>query len=143
MGERFLLDTCVVSEQARAKPRAAVQAWMDLHPADALYLSVLSVAEIRQGIVQLRDEDRARQYARWLDGHVMPAFGDRLLGVDVAICERWGDMRGKALRAGRPMTMVESLLAATALVHDMAVVTRNVTDFEPFGVRIVNPWTHA
>lgn len=143
MTERFLLDTCVVSEQARVRPCAAVQAWMDLHAADALYLSVMSVAEIRQGIVHLRDEERARRYARWLHDHVMPAFGDRLLAVDLAVSERWGDMRGTALRAGRPLTMVDSLIAATALVHDMAVVTRNVADFEPFGVRIVNPWVSA
>lgn len=143
MGERFLLDTCVVSEQARAQPCAAVQGWMDLHAADLLYLSVVSVAEIRQGIAHLRDEDRARRYARWLDGHVMPAFGSRLLPVDLAVAERWGDMRGAAMRAGRPLTMVDSLIAATALVHDMAIVTRNVADFEPFGVRIVNPWASA
>lgn len=141
--KRYLLDTCVISEQARRQPSDRVQSWLDRQPPERLHLSVISIAEIRQGIHRLDSDERARAYAEWLDGHVIPAFAGRVLPVDLAVAECWGAMRGAGMRDGRPLTLVDSLIGATALVHDMGVATRNVKDFSRFGVRLLNPWEMA
>jgi len=134
----YLVDTNVVSELRKAKhahPR--VRAWAEVLPAARLHLSVISVLELEIGILLLerRDRKQGAVLRAWMDGHVLPTFSDRILAVDTAVAQRCA-----ALHVPNPRSDRDALIAATALVHDMTLVTRNVSDFQPLGVRVVNPW---
>jgi len=136
----FLLDTNVVSELRKApKGRAdpGVVAWAQSVPSTSLYLSVISVLELEQGVLQLQRRDAAQgQVLRtWMAEQVLPAFEGRILPVDVPVALRCAAMHVPDRRAER-----DSLIAATALVHGLTVVTRNVVDFEGSGVVLLNPW---
>ena len=134
----YLVDTNVVSELRKAK-NAIVRAWADALPAESLYLSVVSILELEIGILLLERRDR-RQGAvlrAWMDGHVLPTFSDRILAVDTRVAQRCA-----ALHVPDPRSDRDALIAATALVHDMTVVTRNVSHFQPIGVAVFNPWEH-
>ena len=133
----FLLDTNIVSDLRRGdRADAGVVEWFDAQSPKDLFLSVVTIGEIRQGIEQLRDRD-ARQASgidRWLSGLVQ-FYEDRLLYVDGAVAEEWG-----RLRATRGAPVVDSLLAATARVHRLTLVTRNLRDFTGLRVRLLNPF---
>lgn len=136
----FLLDTNVVSELRRGDhANAGVISWFDDQAPRALFLSVMTIGEIRQGIEQLRTRD-ARQAAlldRWLKG-LGEFYEDRLLYLDGDVTEEWG-----RLRARRNAPVVDSFLAATARVHDLTLVTRNTRDFRSLDVPVLNPWRPA
>ena len=136
----YLLDTCVLSEFTRPKPAHKVLAWLDVQNQSSLYLSVITIAEIERGIAHLAAGSRANKLELWLRDSVVVRFQSRTLDVDRAVASRWGRMRGNALRSGRPLALVDSLLAATALEHDLAIATRNTRHFEPLGVELLNPW---
>lgn len=136
----YLLDTNVVSELRKAKAGKAdknVTAWADSVSATSLFLSVITVLELETGIllIERRDPTQGTMLRTWLDSHVLPAFSGRILAIDVAVAQRCAKLHVPDPRADR-----DSLIAATALVHGMTVVTRNVADFEPTGVEIFNPW---
>ena len=134
----FLLDTNVVSElrrRERADPKVA--AWADaVHPTE-LFLSAISVLEIEAGVllVARRDPAAGAVLRSWLDRKVLPAFEGRILAVDTAVAQRCAQLHVPNPRAER-----DALIAATALVHRLTLVTRNVVDFEPMGVELLNPW---
>lgn len=131
----FLIDTNVVSEIRRRRDRR-VRAWA-AHVEDVdLHLSVMTLGEIRKGVELLRGRDSAQAdvFARWL-GELHTTFADRILPIDVRVADEWG-----RLNAVMPRNTVDSLIAATARVHDLTVVTRNTGDFEGCGVRLLNPW---
>ncbi len=134
----YLLDTNVVSELVRRKPSPDVVAWFDKTPDDALHLSVLSLGKIRKGVDNLKASPRREQLRVWLEQDLTDWFGDRLLPVDRGIADRWGILLA---RAGRPVPAIDSLLAATALHHELRLVTRNVDDFLFAGLDVINPWT--
>lgn len=132
----FLLDTNVVSELRKAQPDPAVSEWIGRTDSVELYLSVLVVGEIRQGVDRLRrrgDIAQADDLERWL-GALRRDFSERLLPVSVAIAERWG-----ALNAVSPLAVVDGLVVATALEHDLILVSRDEPGWET-GVRLFNPW---
>lgn len=136
----YLLDTNVVSELRKAKGGKAdknVKAWADSISATSLFLSVITILELETGIllIERRDPMQGAVLRTWLDGHVLPAFSGRILPIDVAVAQRCAKLHVPDPRADR-----DSLIAATALVHGMTVVTRNVADFERTGVEIFNPW---
>lgn len=136
----YLLDTNVVSElrKVRAgKADAQVALWADRVDAADLYLSVISVQELEIGVLlaERRDAMQGAVLRAWLNGHVLPAFADRVLSVDTAVAQR-----SARLHVPDPHPVRDGLIAATALVHGMTVVTRNVADFESTGVPILNPW---
>ncbi len=136
-----LLDTNVVSELRRARTGRAnvrVLAWANTVPAVSLFISVVTVLELEQGVLLVERRDRAQGEALrgWLDTQVMPAFDGRVLPIDVAVALRCARLHVPDRRGER-----DALIAATALVHGMAVATRNVVDFAPTGVRVVDPWT--
>ncbi len=137
----YLLDTCVLSEFTRPKPAHEVLGWLDAQNQSSLYLSVITIAEIEQGIAHLAAGSSANKLELWLRDSVIVRFQSRTLDVDRAVASRWGRMRGNALRSGHPLALVDSLLAASALEHDLTVATRNVKDFAPMGVEVVNPWS--
>jgi predicted nucleic acid-binding protein len=111
--------------------------WFEQRPAELLYLSVLTLGEIRKG-VELRPVDaRKAALQEWSDIQLPRFFRGRVLGIDAATAERWGRVTASA---GRPVPSVDGLLAATALQHDLVLVTRNVRDFAGLGVGLLNPW---
>jgi predicted nucleic acid-binding protein len=136
----FVLDTNVVSELRKAKAGKAdrnVTTWAASMPPGSLFLSVITILELETGVllIERRDPVQAAILRAWLDGHVLPAFAGRVLAVDLAVAQRCAKLHVPAPSAER-----DALIAATALVHGMTVVTRNVADFEPAGVPILNPW---
>ena len=134
----FLLDTNVVSElrrRERADPKVA--AWADaVHPTE-LFLSAITILELETGVLLLARRDAAAGLVLrgWLDRKVLPAFEGRILAVDTAIAQRCAKLHVPNPRAER-----DAMIAATALVHRLTLVTRNVVDFEPMGVELLNPW---
>lgn len=133
----FLLDTNVVSELRKAVPNPHVLAWHRRQRRAEAYLSVLAVGEIRQGIERVRTRDPAQADAlqRWLAG-LLPTYRDRILPVTVDIAEEWGRLNTGA----QPIPVVDGLMAATAKVHRLTLVTRNVTDLARSGVSLLNPF---
>lgn len=136
----FLLDTCVISESTRSKASDNVLAWLDATSAEQLYISVITIAEIEQGIAHLGVGARARKLDTWLRATLVPLFESRTLDMDLAVVRRWGRLQGEALRSGRPLAVIDSMLAATALEHDLSIVTRNTKDFAPLNIPLINPW---
>lgn len=133
----YLLDTNVVSELVRPKPNRRVLAWFDEISDDALHLSVLSLGEIRKGIEKLKDQKKRERLRVWMEQDLIDWFSSRLLHIDVAVADRWGRLLAEARR---PLPAIDSLLAATALHHELRIVTRNTNDFNYPGLDVVNPW---
>jgi toxin FitB len=132
----FLLDTSVVSEARKPTPNSDVRAWLASVPEGELYLSVLVVGEIRQGIERLRRRDplRAGPYETWLAA-LLHGFADRLVPVTAEVCEEWG-----RLNVPDPLPVVDELMAATAKLRDWTFVTRNVAGLARTDVRLLNPF---
>jgi predicted nucleic acid-binding protein len=134
----YLLDTNVVSELRKAqKAHQAVRAWAHALPAGDLYLSAISILELEIGVllIERRDRKQGAILRTWMDGHVLPTFGGRILTIDTPVAQRCA-----ALHVPDPRSDRDALIAATALVHGMTVATRNVNHFQPMGVSVVNPW---
>jgi toxin FitB len=107
---------------------------------DRVYVSVLSIGEVRKGIALQTSTSRQSALAEWLEVEMMPWFGPRVLPVSLQIAERWGDLAAQLRAKGKPRPVVDSLLGATALEHNLLLVTRNVADYEDLGVGVLNPW---
>jgi len=123
----------------RARPDPAVVAWFDQVPDDGLYISVLTLGEIRKGVESVSDARRKEKLRVWLE-HTLPDwFEDRVLSVDEAVAEQWGCMLAEV---GRPVPAIDSLLAATALQHGLRMVIRNEHDFIFPGLEVINPWVN-
>ena len=133
----YLIDTNVMSELRKRQADANLVAWMQARPRESLYLSVLSLGEIRKGIEGVADAAFRQTLTDWLEVDLPKYFLGRVLGVDAQIADRWGRLQASA---GRTLPVVDAMLAATALQHDLTLVTRNVKDFEGLGVALVNPW---
>ena len=136
----FLLDTNVVSELRKVrlgKANRHVAKWANSVDAADLFLSAITIQELAMGVLlaERRDPSQGAIFRAWLNGHVLPAFNGRVLSVDIAVAQR-----SARLNVPDPRPVRDALIAATALVHGMTVVTRNVADFEPTGALILNPW---
>lgn len=136
----FILDTNVVSELRRAKSGKAdpnVTAWAASVPAGSMFLSAITLLELEIGVLSKERGDPAQgaMLREWLDNHVLPAFLNRVLPMDTVVA-----LRCAKLHVPDPRSQRDSLIAATALVHGMTVVTRNEKDFKPTGVPVMNPW---
>lgn len=139
----LLLDTNVLSEVRRPTPSPKVLAWLDTIDEDRAFISVASIAELRRGIALLDDGRRRAALAAWL-AHDLPArFVERVLPIDRAVAERWGDLMAQSRRSGVALSVMDGFFAATALANDLMLVTRNVRDFAAFGVPLLNPWGDA
>ncbi|TCS14132.1 type II toxin-antitoxin system VapC family toxin [Caulobacter sp. BK020] len=136
----FLLDTNIASEATKLSPLPAVMNWVAAQAPTTLHLSVVSLAEIRYGI-ELRAEGRRRRALEaWYPGMVA-TFRDRILSIDRDIAELWGDLRRRTDLARRTIPIMDAFLAATAQVHGLTLVTRNVRDFEVWGGPVFDPWS--
>lgn len=137
---RFLLDTNVLSEMRKPRPAMAVIAWLDAVDEDMVFMSVTSVAEIRRGIELMDDGRRRDALAAWLSEDLPRRFEGRLLPVERTVAEAWGDLMAKSRRAGSELSPMDAFFAATALRHDLTLVTRNVKHFDALGIALFDPW---
>ena len=132
----YLLDTNVLSETRKKKADAGVISFLEAADASSLFISVLTIGELRKGVAakKLKDPDPAKQLAAWVEGLEF-SFADRILGIDAATARLWGDWSGE-----RPRPVVDTLLAATAVLHELTLVTRNLRDVRGVPVKLLNPW---
>ncbi len=133
----YLLDTKVLSELRRKTPDAGVLEWFSGRPASTLYLSVLTLGELRKGIEGVADARRRMALTDWLETDLPAFFAGRVLGVDKQVADHWGRMLAAA---GRPLPAIDSLLGATAAQHGLSMVTRNEQDFAGLSLDVINPW---
>jgi len=137
---RYLLDTCVISELVSKQPNPAVIDWIDSIDDDYIYLSVITIGEIKKGIEKLPNSARKEQLAEWLEEDLLSRFQGRILGVDNSVMLTWGILTAKLEQQGTPMPAIDSLIAAIALHGNLTLVTRNLQDFKQSKVSILNPW---
>jgi len=137
----YLLDTNVVSEWVKPRPDPGVIAWLAEVDEDRVFLSVITLAELRHGIGRLAPGARRNRLDGWLSGELAGRFEGRLLPIDEGVGDLWGRMMARTQAAGQSMGAMDAFLAATAQRHGLALVTRNDADFRPAGLTLVNPWT--
>jgi toxin FitB len=135
----YLVDTNVLSELTKPAPEPRVEDFLR-QAKHSVFVSVLSMGEIRKGIALLPASNRRALLEVWLSTEIMPWLGRRVLPVTLEIAERWGELAAQLRVNGSPRPVVDSVLAATALHHDLIVVTRNVSDYSGMGVTVLNPW---
>ena len=136
----FLLDTNCISELVRAKPEPRVLQWIENIDERLLYLSVLTLGEIRKGIAGLVEGKQRARLENWLELELKSRFRDRILAIDDEIADRWGMLAAQSKARGKSLPVIDGLIAATALHHNLAIVTRNTADFVETHVSIVSPW---
>jgi predicted nucleic acid-binding protein len=136
----WLLDTCVLSELVRPRPKASVVSWVTQRDEDELFLSVITIGELEKGIARLPDSVKRVALEQWVRRELADRFRGRLLSIDASVAARWGAIVGTSEARGRPLPVIDSLIAATGLQHDLTVVTRNTEDLERCGARCHNPW---
>lgn len=137
----FLLDTSVISELIRPKPDDKVLRWIEETDESLLFLSVLTLGEIRNGVQRLRAGRRRGRLESWLQVDLPSRFLDRVLPIDAAIADRWGRISAIAAAKGKPVPVIDGLLAATAIHHNLTLVTRNSSDVSGTGVATLTPWS--
>jgi len=134
----YLLDTNIISELVSAKPTPAVLKWFAEIPVHTVFLSVLTIGEIRKGIEKINDGSRKKKLLVWLEHDIAEMFNERILPISIEVADRWGRLQ---YQTKRTLPAIDSLIAATALHHDMTLVTRNSNDFTGCpGIEIWNPW---
>ncbi len=137
----YLLDTNCISELVKARPEPQVLDWIGSVDETLLYLSVLTLGDIRKGLANLEPGKRRTQYEAWLEIDLRNRFNRRILGVDAAVADHWGALTVEAKRRGETVPVIVGLLAATALQHNLTVVSRNSSDFTRADVAVFNPWS--
>jgi toxin FitB len=135
----YLIDTKAVSEYMKKQPNQKVLNWFDAQIEESLYLSVLTIGEIEKGIAKIADPIRKTNYENFLQ-RLIYRFDARILPVDVRTVRRWGMLCGELELQGRVLPLIDSLIAATALEHDLTVITRNAADFADTGAKTLNIW---
>ena len=139
----FLLDTNVVSEWTRQRPDAGVVRWLAEVDEDRVFISVVTLAELRHGVERMPVGARRDRLERWLTDDLVQRFEGRVAPVDTAIADSWGRIVARSQRAGRPVGVMDAFIAATAEERGLCLVTRNVADFEQLGLPILNPWAES
>lgn len=133
----YLIDTNVISELTRSKPNKAVIEWFHKISSHQLYLSVLTLGELRKGIEQVTDKSKKMKLHFWLENELPAWFGHRMLTIDQPVADRWGRLLAEM---SRPLPAIDSLIAATALHYDFCLVTRNVKDFKYPSLQVIDPF---
>jgi len=135
----YLLDTCVISELVKKSPDKNVLDWLKSTPSENLFLSVITIGEIRKGLSKLPESRRKDSLTNWLNS-LIEDYQNRILTIDLMVAENWGNIQGKSEKEGNPMPAIDGLIAAIAYTHNLVLVTRNVSDFESGGIPVKNPW---
>jgi len=136
----FLLDTNVISEGAKPRPHTVVMDWLASVDEEQLFLSIVTVAELRHGIERLEKGRRKTALDVWLAEELPARFEGRLLALDLGTADHWGRVVARAQTAGRPIGAMDAFIAAAAEQHGLTLVTRNVADFRAIGIPLFNPW---
>jgi toxin FitB len=136
----YLLDTNVISELVSKRPNKSVITWIDGIDDQLVYLSVITVGEIKRGIERLPEAKRRDDLVNWLNEDLLIRFDNKILTIDVPVILAWGTLIADLESRGRALPAIDSLIAATALQHELHLVTRNEKDFEGTGVIVINPW---
>ena len=136
---KYLLDTCVISELIKPAPNRKVVDWLNKLPSEALFLCVITIGEVRKGLTKLPNSNKKERLAVWLNT-LLEEYKERILPIDLMVCENWGVLQGNAEKAGTPMSSIDSLIAATTYTHNLTLSTRNEEDFIPSNIPIINPW---
>lgn len=136
----FLLDTNLISEWIKPHPNAGVVSWLAGSDEDRIYISVVTLAELRCGVEHLAAGQRRKRLNEWLEDELPQRFGDRILPIDAAIADTWGRIVARREALGHPIGAMDALIAATAQAHDLTLATRNEADFDSAVSAIVNPW---
>ena len=140
----YLIDTNVVSEYNReGNPHPGVVRWIEATPETSQYLSVLTLAEIEKGFLLMDEGKRQQEIKQWFETDLAARFAGRILTIDKEVASVWARFIAPLLKQGRPLPTIDSLLAATALAHDLIFVTRNVKHFVGLAVPIFNPWEQS
>lgn len=137
----FLLDTNVVSEWTKPRPDTGIVTWLAEADEDRVFISVVTLAELRHGIERMPAGARRDRLDAWLTGQLPARFEARMLPVDAATADGWGRIMARGQAAGRPVGTMDAFIAATAEQHDLTLVTRNVSDFDVLGIRLISPWS--
>jgi tRNA(fMet)-specific endonuclease VapC len=137
---KYLVDTNVISELIARQPNPKVVTWIDQIDPDMVYLSVITIGEIRKGIEKLPASRRKNAVKTWLETELLIRFEGRIIAVSVETMLIWGELVGRLEREGKPLGAIDSLIAATAIEGQYVLATRNIHDFENTGVALVNPW---
>jgi tRNA(fMet)-specific endonuclease VapC len=136
----YLLDTNVPSEFSRERPEPRVAQWLKAQPVATLFISAVTIGEIRKGLTILPPSRRRSELETWFQADLLTWFRNRILPVTYAIADRWGVLDGECQLRGTPLNSADGMIAATALEHSLTLVTRNVKDFTGLGVEIFDPW---
>lgn len=136
----YLLDTCLISELAKLEPNKKVVDWVLSENETGFYVSVLTFGELHKGVEKLDESKKKEELRVWIEDELRDRFQNRIIGIDMRISILWGKIQSIAEKRGKPMPAVDSLIAATGIAHDLIVVTRNASDMEQSGVRLLNPW---
>ncbi|MDP8034559.1 type II toxin-antitoxin system VapC family toxin [Pasteurella atlantica] len=135
----YLLDTCVISELVKHTPNENVITWLNEHADETLFLSVVTIGEIRKGLTKLPESKKKQMLTHWLLA-LTENYRSRIYSVNLDVAENWGIIQGQAEKCGTPLSSIDSLIAATAQTYNLVVVTRNEKDFVSSNVPILNPW---
>lgn len=138
---KFLLDTCAISEMLKSKPDKKFINWIDDQDENDLFLSILTLGELYKGAFKLQDKHRRDVLFKWIEHELKIRFHGRILELDEQAIFNWGKMNGDNARRGRNLPVIDSMISAIALTHDLTVVSRNETDFALCSVNIINPWS--
>ena len=136
----FLLDTNIISELVKPRPEANVAAWIEATDESLLFLSVLTLGEVQRGIASLPQSKRRAALEAWLTRELRTRFEGRILIVDEEVADRWGLLAATARNNGIVLPVIDGLLAATALEHNLTLVTRDIGQIPSMGVSVFNPW---
>ncbi len=139
----YLIDTDSLSELIKPKPDPNVLNWFSDHEELNMYLSVITFGELRKGIEKLPASTKKSKLNRWVNEDLAYRFRERIIIVSIAEVNKWGHLLAKAEKAGSPLPAIDALIAATAIVHGLAVVTRNTKDMKATGVELINPWEYS
>lgn len=136
----YLLDTCILSKNRRSDSEK-LSHWFTQKSESSLFISVISIGEIQAGISKLKIEEHQKKmvFENWLLNDLIPRFEDRILQIDVHTCFIWGQLLGEAQKRGRPLPSIDALIAASAIQHQLILVTDNIKDFSSTGVPLLNP----
>ena len=139
---KYLLDTCVISKLVKPSPHTTVLEWLRNTPSETLFLSVITIGEIRKGLTKLPNSKRKDQLTEWLNT-LLEDYQDRIYSIDLAVAENWGIIQGNAEKSGMPMSSIDGLIAAIAHTHNLVLVTRNIADSKACDIPINNPWENG
>jgi toxin FitB len=137
----FLLDTNLVSEWTKPRPNPGVVSWLADADEDRVFISVVTIAELRHGVERLAIGRRRKRLNEWIEGELLSRFDERILPIDAATADAWGRIVAHREGLGRPIGTMDAFIAATAQVHKLTLATRNQTDFEASVAAVVNPWS--